>query len=156
MVDLDEIPHLHMPAASRLHGQGDVPLVPDELFDVAGGKGAAPAGFVIPDGPVFQPHGHDPVVIPAGLQVRVHHRTHPHHLGDGGAGKPLEHVEIMHAAVQDRGTILQQAAVPLPIERVVILRHADGFEPANRPGSDQVPDFYIGGVAAQDMRHQNL
>ena len=114
----------------------------------------APNTFEKSGNAAFRLHRQHSVIVPG--TVRVNPRRHTADFGYTAAGKPLGHIDVMHAAIHQRRAVLQQLLIPNPIHAVVILYHSEQLRSADFSIVNQAPHQLIGGGMPQDMPHQHL
>ena len=158
VVDTDAVLIGNAVLAVHGHGQGDVPLGADKVFIVVGGDVVAPAHLVVASAPVCQLHVHHLVVVDGGILIQLGGNTADSH--NGRACKPLDHVCVMHTAVDEGRAILHETDKSVPrvagLTCAVALVHTHHAQLTDLTCVDQGFDLAVGAVVAQHVGNGDL
>ena len=109
--------------------KADPSLRTDKFLAITGRGILTPAGLIITDTAIFKPDLHHAVIIARRILVNL--AGHPAHLADTAPCKPLHHIDVMNAAVNQRRTVPQKTFVSVPVDRVMVLYHTDQLQLPN-------------------------
>ena len=102
LVILDEITFLLMLVPVFGEDQAYSSFWTHKFLDILGGQGVALACFIISDGAVRHTQGHETVIILALRNIRFTPGADSLYIRYFGAGKPVNHICIVDAAVYER------------------------------------------------------